>query len=189
MRRALTQLEGNCSELPSVGTKHQTISQLVESRHDVVVDEGSLVIRGETYTVFGYVRNPWARMVSLYRYLVESRPRCEIDHVSCFEGLVVLAEDKCSWVAQLHSLRPQAEFFSLDAGGRPLNTHIGRYEDFESEFSAISKKIGLPPLKLGRENVSSSSGVDYRLEYNTTTREIVGDIFASDIVQFDYSFL
>ena len=109
-------------------TKHETLQEFY-SMHECRFSGKSQELSKEvsSYFRFGFVRNPWSRMYSLYRYLDESRPRKEIDTIKSFKNFLVLSEAGEKWINKLHSMRSQLDFF-VD-GNNAINVDfLGHYE-------------------------------------------------------------
>jgi len=116
---------------------------------------------------FGFVRNPWDRMVSGYHY-----QKLDIS----FEQWILNKK----W----HEFETPQSMFLLDENGKQLVSHVGRYENFNEELEFLDEKIGLGLI--GKEHVSKrTSYCDY---YNETTRDIVAKCFDKDIEFFGYKF-
>ncbi|NDY89953.1 sulfotransferase family 2 domain-containing protein [Ideonella livida] len=96
---------------------------------------------------FGFVRNPWDRLVSEYRYR-----GLEAKFDFSFFVQHRLKVDKRFNDPERHRM-PQAEYL-LDASGRPLVDFIGRFENLAADFSTICQRVGLPDTGLPRRNVS-----------------------------------
>lgn len=190
LTESLGALPGDNRALVSPRTKHETLSQLLDAWPARRVTAGGA---GQpdplAYTVFGFVRHPWERMVSLYRYLVEQRPRPEIDGVKSFEDFLLRAEMGETWIRGLHSMRPQKDFFLLP-DGRPHTAIIGNYEYLQADLSEIGSRLGFPPLQLPHRNRSSNSEgtTDHRAAFSDRTAAIVETLFAEDIATFRYRF-
>lgn len=155
------------------------------------------IVLGDRYTaalVFTFVRNPWARMVSRYRY----------DHVS----------NKPSWARRwllgrgrrpLHNLdfdewlrkrvrrhekqgggRNQIDRL-MDAEGRLIIDYIGKLESIQEDFNQICERIGSPPVHMPQKN-TTGRGTPYADYYNDWSRNAVADLFQRDIEAFNYTF-
>ena len=184
--QALRSLPGNNVHWLA-GTKHETL-------HEFHVNVGARLSEEERrlgkspidYFSFAFVRNPWSRMSSLYRYLSEKRPRAEIDAVSSFKEFLVQARDGVEWIRGLHSMRPQVDYL-CSPSGTVLIHFVGHFEFLKDDVDAVSMRLGQPVL-LGRKNESSNSSRDYRLDYDEEMVEIVRALFREDCVRFGYDF-
>lgn len=183
---ALAAVPGNNANW-TAKTKHESLSDFygnVSKRRPIF--DRITTSQPENYFSFGFVRNPWDRMASLYRYLVEKRPRAEIDSVASFKDFLLQAASCESWIRGLHSLRPQIDYFTLDDNIMKLD-FLGHYEYLQEDFSSIVKSIGLA-IGLPERNVSSNRLGDYKIEYDDDMIEIVASLFAEEIAYFGYSF-
>jgi hypothetical protein len=189
LTESLAALPGDNRKLVSPRTKHETLEQLVAAWPARCMEAGGGVGDPLAYSVFGFVRHPWERMVSLYRYLVEQRPRSEIDGVRSFEDFLLRAESGETWIRGLHSMRRQRDFFLL-ADGRLHADFIGNYEHLTDDLAEFGAVIGLPPLTLPHRNRSSNSEAktDYRAAFTDRTAAIIATLFADDIALFNYRF-
>jgi len=140
----------------------------------------------DNYFSFAFVRNPWDRMASLYRYLVEKRPRPEIASISSFKDFLQQAINGEPWIIGLHSLRPQIDYFTLEDNLMKLD-FLGHYEYLQEDFNSVIKSLGLV-IKLPERNVSSNRLGDYKVEYDEDMVEMVATLFAEEIAYFGYTF-
>ena len=151
------------------------------------------------YWSFGFVRNPWARMVSYWSMLRSVFANAEAGKpqaVKKFEDApqVWLAEGRyrddfdrfiLEGLATLPKLgRPQVR--TLMAGSR-LVDFVGRLESFERDLAVVRERLGLPPLEEIPHRNKGHHG-DYREYYTDRTREHVATVFADDIEAFGYTF-
>jgi len=165
-----------------------------------------------SYFKFAFVRNPWARLVSEYRY---KRMKCDFKtfvfkrfpqpDADCYEK----AEDKYRHVV------PQYEFLFSDEGLQ-LVDFIGRFENLQQDFNYVCSNIGLPEIRLSLRNDSTllgrfskhadvfSSGLwvgrlnqllsnrqksyRYAAYYDDETKEFVANLYRKDIEAFGYRF-
>lgn len=150
------------------------------------------------FWTFGFVRNPWARLLSWYAMIeraaagaaegdaeslrrVTERPfwrRVIADHPT-FESFVLHGLDD---VGRLH--KPQIDY--LTAPGRRAD-FIGRTENYAADLAAVFAHFGAaPPEEEVRRNAGPS--VDYRERYTPAMRDKVADVFARDLDEFGYTF-
>ena len=169
------------------GTKHETLAEFEgawEGRQSP--EDRRLGFDPLNYFRFGFVRNPWDRMSSLYRYLVEQRPVPDIDSVSSFKDFLVQADQNAAWIRRLHSLRPQVDFFTTN--DRILSIDfLGHFEHLLEELKTVEQRIGCA-LEVPHLNRSSNHNRDYRNDYDSEMVEIVGRIFADDVRHLGYGF-
>ena len=165
----------------------------------------------DEYFTFSVIRNPWARVVSMYRYLNI--------HVPFSYFVQELLPNRYS--ERLHYfVRPQTDFV-CDDGGAVIVDRIIRFENLESEFYEVCDRLGLP-RSLPHVN-ASSEGDNYRYlrvrarqvqrgllsrnlkvayyalhekdhfehytdYYEDESRRAVAEFYGSDVETFDYSF-
>ena len=186
MRSALKRLDGDETSAIAPRTKHETLYQVRAAWPDRV---GAASDALDDYFVFGFVRNPWERMVSLYHYLVERRPRKEIDGVDSFAHFLRLVGEEEPWVVGLHSMRVQVDFFRPQSDSQPHADFVGHLEHLHEDFDWLCQRLELPDsLVLEQLNRSSNSDRDYREFYTPALVDIVAGRFANDVETFGYSF-
>lgn len=180
---ALAALPGNSPSCVHPRTKHESLAALLARVGTGTVGECSRGADLASYLAFGFVRNPWARIASLYRYLVEERPRPEIEAIGSFGEFLLRARAREPWIAGLHSMRPQLEFFE----GTGVQAFVGHYEHLQEDFATVTRRLRCD-APLPRRNVSSNSARDYRRDYAAGTNGIVGELFPRDVEFFGYEF-
>lgn len=137
---------------------------------------------------FGFVRNPWARMVSLYRFLCQKRwyPRDQYDQEEVrrmnfrewlMHGHFVMAEDHPGAIA----MQRRSQLWWLDGCD-----YIGRVEDFPHSFREACEVAGIEHRSLPHTN--RTTGGDWRAEYDNDTAAFIAQHFARDIDRFGYRF-
>lgn len=137
---------------------------------------------------FGFVRNPWARMVSLYRFHCQ-KMQIQGDNYSRYETIKMgfkawaltdkfyMKEDSNRNVLPLQR-RPQ--LWWLEGAD-----FIGRFENIEEDFARIVALAGVVgPLPLG--HINATRGGDWRDEYDEESLAFVAEHFAPDIERFGY---
>jgi hypothetical protein len=144
----------------------------------------------QEYFTFGFVRNPWDRMVSLYRqfgyegkYGFKNFLRNTFTHDICRTKYWFI----CPQVEYLHDKR-----------GDSLVDFIGRYENLEKDFKKICTALGLPEVQLPlvndsqkrRNNKEANSGsrVNWKLYYDNECIDFVAKFYKKDIECFNYVF-
>ena len=142
----------------------------------------------DEYFRFSFVRNPWARLVSIYFHMNQG-PGKEWKKFIKDKGLAhdwgtykksfknfIKEYDKSVWA---NSLIPMKEF----AGDVD---YIGKTENLQDDFDYICDCIGAPKQDIGWMNKGDHKKyVEY---YDDETREIVAQRYAEDIKMFDYEF-
>jgi len=146
------------------------------------------------YWTFGFVRNPWDRMVSWWSMIENWRDwseRARIDtddkwnpmwrgasEFTSFEQFVFQGTE-----AFPRLRRPQIDY--LRVKGRRAD-FIGRTENLADDSRFALEHFGLSTDGLGHDNKSKRAS--YRDYYDAKTQAHVGQLFAKDIAEFDYEF-
>ncbi len=189
MMQLFSTLKGNNSRWISKKSKHETLGEL--HCHWKTRRTLSDILQRRAvgkYFVFGFVRNPWDRISSLYRYLLEKRPLKEFETVSSFSDFIDQADAGVSWVRGLHSMRPQVDFLRSHEDGRISADFVGHFEHLDEDFLSVTELLGIAPFHLPHSNRSSNSQVDYRKQYSDRMAEVVESLFREDIDTFGYVF-
>ena len=137
--------------------------------------------RFDTMFSFGFVRNPWSRLVSLYHYKSAANDRSGCRFELRF----------ADWIAQLaHDqppIPPQTRFL-FSSTGEQLVSYIGRFETLPEDLDYIGDKIGISFACLGHLNTTQHGHLPGLLRSahrgNRTT-----PFSRSDIERFGYAFL
>lgn len=151
------------------------------------------------YWSFGFVRNPWARMVSWWTMVGKVFANAEAGHPGALAKLrnhpeVWLAEgeyrdDFDRFVLEGTETLPKVgrpQLRTLSAAGRRVD-FVGRLETFDQDVAVVRERLGLPPVE-AVPHVNRSKHGHYRDYYNDTTRARVATVFARDIEAFGYEF-
>jgi hypothetical protein len=142
----------------------------------------------DAYFKFAVVRNPWARIVSAYKFTVERRgvlwrdisfrdfiSRRFPSQVSPMEASIVVRH-----------LEPQWKFV-CDAAGNVIVDRVLRFERIADDFAGLSARIFGVEERMPVSNVSNSR-IDYRNYYDDALAGYVADLYANDIALFGYEF-
>jgi len=160
---------------------------LKKYRHHFTISEyleyGYLDInKFELYFKFAFVRNPYDRLLSEFKYAKRTHSKFKKD----FKYFV-----KRGWGnSRRHStikqhIRPQSEFLYND-DGKSLVDFIGRFENLHEDFNTICDKIGIPQQELPHKNKSEHN--HYSEYYDEETKQIVAEKYEKDIEYFGYEF-
>ena len=149
------------------------------------------------YFSFSFVRNPWDRVVSEYKY--RKYPFSFNDFL--FKKFPTPSDDNYEHGldAYRHVL-PQADFL-FDAAGEQLVDFIGRFERLKDDFHYVSEKVTGLKAALPHKNKSDTSIAKklsnmikrsdyshYSSYYNDEARAFVAEKYKRDIEMFGYSF-
>jgi hypothetical protein len=138
-----------------------------------------------SYTI-AFVRNPWDRVSSSYRYRLKVRKNntnnIEIDFKSWVKK--VFQERDPRYYDYPKMLMPQTNWLKDELGDINID-FIGRFETIEEDFEALCKKLG---VQLDLPHLNKTKQVPYQDYYDKETMEIVADYFSEDIETFGYSF-
>jgi len=148
---------------------------------------------------FSFVRNPWARILSEYRY------RNYFQHRS-FRDFVLNKLPKPGWDDQYRHVMPQYDMLH-DQKGNLLVDFVGRFENLQQDFDHICECLGIVDSGLKHRNRSDKKSRDLRRKirnllfmngenklqsmadfYDDETREAVAHYYRNDIETFGYEF-
>lgn len=168
--------------------RHATLRQALAA-HPEVAD----------YWIFGFVRNPWTRMLSWYQMIkraesdlaegVDSDLAQQLPSSPFWNRVLASYPDFESFVMrgteEIPQLRrPQIRY--LRAPGREAD-FIGRQETYDEDVRRVLDRIGLEaPVAIPHKNAGPTR--DHRDAYTRQSRRRVGQVFRRDIRRFDYSF-
>ena len=135
---------------------------------------------------FAFVRNPWDKVASHYRYRVKTNQTGMGTNPIAFTDWVRIAygQKNPKYYDQPKMFMPQVDWIS-DERGQIIVDFVGRFERLSEDFRTVCEKLGreaeLPHLK---ETVRA----DYRKLYDDESAQIVRQWFAKDIEAFHYRF-
>lgn len=146
---------------------------------------------------FSFVRNPWERIVSEYRY------RNYFHHRS-FRDFLLNHLPAPGWDDKYRHIMPQYDLLH-DKQGRLLVNFVGRFETLQSDFDQVCKHLGINDSELPHRNKSDKKSRNlkrrlrnwlylnnenrkehYRDFYDDETTEIVRRLYQKDIAAFSY---
>ena len=147
----------------------------------------------QSYFKFTFVRNPWDRLYSAYRFLVaggmndldRSWAETHLAGVRDFEAFVLEALPRRSIQRAVH-LRPQIRFLRNSITGKIGVDFVGRFERFDEDFATVAQRLG-KDVSLPHMNGSRFQG-DYRLPTRRGCDPSSNSVYAADINAFGYQF-
>ncbi len=146
------------------------------------------------YFKFSFVRNPWDRLFSAYRFLMKggynsndaSWANEHLADFSSFEDFVTNGVAERNIRKYIH-FTPQVERLSLP-GSRELSIDfLGFFENIMEDFQTVAKKIN-KNVRLPHANQSGREKEHYLDKYTDKMIAIVEDVYRQDIKAFGYSF-
>ena len=133
---------------------------------------------------FGFVRNPWDRVVSMYHRKERGRKDAPADFTDFCEW-IEKASDTCIHPSPKQNQRD----WLTDDSDKIAVDFIGRFESLRDGFATICENIGAPNLKLPHENNNARAKRKHYTEYYTPAlRDLIGEKFAVDVETFGYKF-
>ena len=162
------------------------------------------------YFKFGFVRNPWDRLVSFYKYRGYA-------YKYDFKTFLFKHMPKPAWSNDYCHVTPQYDFLYHD--GHCLVDFVGRFEYLQRDFETVCEALHLPPSPLPhlnkainpytvlsvlkgrpskivrnlkriarRRRLAKNTFAHYSEYYDDEAREFVGELYRNDIESFHYSF-
>jgi hypothetical protein len=178
------------SDLTKIERRHSTYAEAVAS-HPEVAD----------HFVFGFVRNPWDRLVSWYSMIAAAHEtKRHVEHLkenafwqavradfADFEDFIRRGVGDPDFRSKRYQRlrRPQTAYFA-DTDGRPRADFIGRTENLDDDLATALANFGIELERVPRINASSHA--HYSDYYTPELRDIVAGVFADDLDRFGYTF-
>ena len=163
---------------------HATVKDVMERNEDF-----------KHYFKFGFVRNPWDRMVSIYCESVTAYQKFNTFAHPTFSEIIleefesfndsVLRHRDFGLHEKTHFL-PCSHFLTID--NDIAVDFVGRFENLEGDYINVCGKMGwnlAPRLYHSRKSNRSS---DYKIYYTKESSELISKIYEEDIERFNYVF-
>ena len=143
------------------------------------------------YFKFAFVRNPWDRVYSAFRYLKAGgwndndkiwteqhlkEYKIFDDFVKKWLSIENIKKHKHFW--------PQSQFI-CDSNNRLLVDYLAYFETINDDYDIIRNKLGIGQ-DIGHHN--ANPGNSYRDAYDDESRDIVAKVYSTDIELFGYDF-
>jgi hypothetical protein len=157
--------------------------RMVSQHGNVATSEKTLLEKHPNYFTFGFVRNPWDRMLSWYALSNGWNPQeMDID-IQKFENYLEL--ELASAPNDLFFHYNQLDYFpELNSSSNPIK--IYRFENFEKETNALFTKLGFKLFDI--PVINGTAKKNYRDYYTVKSKALVAEKCKKDIEYFKYSF-
>jgi len=142
--------------------------------------------RYDTATSFAFVRNPWERFYSWYRFLYRKNRDNMADRKMSFEAFTMdcFSGGEYRYGGGERFLESQFYWIS-DKKGNQIVDFVGRFEHLDADFKRIQKELGVNGVLAERNRAEP---VDYRLAYTPALRDLIAENYHADIEHFGYTF-
>lgn len=144
--------------------------------------------------VFSFVRNPWSRALSAYRFAKQGKTESmaidkpfqyEIPEFESFRDFVLGWLPNQDLKNSDFVFRRQSDFL-IDNDNNLIVDFVGKVENIYEDLKIVQDELG-SSLSLPRLN--TTGGQDYSKHYlDQKMINVVGDIYAEDVKRFQYSF-
>lgn len=130
----------------------------------------------DNYFKFAFVRNPWSRLVSIYKHMGYDKKRE-------FKQFLMRDFKETVFRNEYWFVGPQSDFV-CDDNGNILVDFIGRFESLQNDFDYVCKKIGLLPTQVPHVNKAKNDNLVFSLRPKKLTKYVIYNIAKKDIPGF-----
>ena len=159
------------------------------SKHSDFLEQG--------YFSFSFVRNPWDRISSCYRYFQSLKPGVKwyranqkiadlSNSVSFNEFVNSIPDFQKMMIREEGSVRSGIHFQPFSYFLDISIDFVGKVEDINHDYMSIRSRLNLPLKQIPK--INSTKQQDYRELYNEESRNIVYNIYKEDIEKYNYEF-
>lgn len=178
------------------GTKYgEAMQDLFASRFDLRKHSTAAAIRAKCpghvwrrFFVFAFVRNPYARAYSVYRFLQRWKEGPHHALVRDMDFARFLGSDAVT-NGEIEIAKPQVHWLTKGEQLHPGIDFVGRVENFAQDFGFVQSVIHRKPVAWeGRrhDNASAEEG-EWKAALNVETRARVEQLYARDFEMFEYA--
>ena len=177
------------------GTKYgEAIQERFAARFDLRKHSTGAMIRAKCpghiwhrFFVFAFVRNPYARAYSVYRFLRRWKEGPHHALATSLDFTDFLHSEEVA-TNEIEIARPQTYWLSADGERLPGLNFIGRVEDFDRDFSFVLSTIHRRRIDwqdARRDNVSAGTA-EWRGEMTPAAAARIEQLYASDFEMWEY---
>jgi hypothetical protein len=136
----------------------------------------------KNYFKFGFVRNPWDRLVSYYVFVKNNKRHFLYEKYNSFYSF----DDFIMWIIENDMGFKQKEYF-YDNDNNLMVDYVGKFENLNDDFNKIAKEINIKETELPVKKKSSNRS-SYKDYYSEKSQKLVEDYYKEEIQLFGYSF-
>ncbi len=148
---------------------------------------------------FAFVRNPWERLVSIWRWRFNrlSTSQYVTDDFALFVDELPYIAPIGIYSNELPPSEATTQLAWLRHNGQWLVDFIGRYENLQEDWTAISQALGIGQRLTRARRTKLRWTLPYRIStelkpfrdfYNDHTRQVVAQFYAEEIELFGFTF-
>jgi hypothetical protein len=144
---------------------------------------------------FVFVRNPYDRTVSSWRYISRYSKKWKylnkiLPAKKCYELFLEQLSKEWKTKSNRHTATHTAPYLSdiTDNNGNYLVDFVGKLENIDHDFAVVCKELNIENKSLSRLNLTSSKTKHYSRFYTKKAKQIVEDLYKNDIKEFGYTF-
>lgn len=178
-----------------------SIRRAIDGQIERRMSKSRIIRLDDGWTSFSFVRNPWSRLLSLYKQKVgtEATSNRLVDGV--YHGFVdhgipihpgMSFEEFCDVVCDIPDHRTdkhlQSQAYTLLKNGQPIVGFIGKLERMNEDWKLLMEKVGLD-YELPHFNRTQKKNEHYSSDYTSEALvRKVADRYREDIEYFEYEF-
>lgn len=153
----------------------------------VCTDKHLNVIDLHDTSTFAFVRNPWDRAVSSWKFgsWHDDWNMSFLEFCRNLKTLDIYPSTKIATSGLLLHVCEQHTFVINEESGTRAD-FIGKFESLQQDFNTVCSMVDLPPQTLPHLNRTNHK--HYTEYYNDETKQIVAECYARDIEYFNYKF-
>ena len=162
---------------------YQYRMKIISQHGNYLSEDAQFIHQHPDYFVFGFVRNPWDRMLSWYSFLNQHSPKSIDEERKRFEHFLkeVIIQSKNDPSFHLNQL----DYFpDSEQVENPIQLFF--YENFEEEVQRMFAQFGLNLDKV--ERVNGTQTKNYRDYYTEKSKRMIQESCEKDIAYFKYQF-
>ena len=138
-----------------------------------------------SYFKFAFVRNPWDRLYSMYKFTVR-RGWCSKDvpfNKWIYKDAITEA---CKFQEPIVPIqqKPQVDWIT-DTDGNIMVDFVGKFETLNQDFKHVCQQLN---ITLSLVNINASPGKHYKDAYDEGSKQFVENHYKKDIEMFKYVF-